>query len=363
MKAIQLRLPASIDSLESVEVPDPGDPGPGQLRVRIHASSLNAHDLAVVQGRMNAPSGRVPMADGAGIVEAIGPGVVGFAAGDRVVSTFFPSWLDGEPPIADFSTTPGDGVDGFACEVVVRPAIGFTHAPEGYSHAQAATLSTAALTAWRALVVNGQLKAGDSVLVLGTGGVSIFGLQFAKAMGATVIATSSSDEKLERCRSLGADHAINYRSEPDWGMKVRELTGGRGVDHILEVGGPGTLAQSIRAGRIGGHISLIGVLTGIGRDSDCGPDAAAAAIAGIDCGQPRTAARDDSGAGCDRNQAGDRPLVSVGADRRGVSPAEDGRALREDRTGVLTASREGFPTGPDRPAPIRPLPRLRGRPA
>ena len=155
-------------------------------------------------------------------------------------------------------------MDGFACEAVVRPATAFTHAPRDYSHAEAAALTTAGVTAWRALIVNGGLKAGESVLVLGTGGVSIFALQLANAMGATVIATSSSDYKLMRCRELGADEVINYRTEPEWGKRVLQLTNGRGVDHVVEVGGPGTLGQSIRAARVGGHIALIGVLTGVG---------------------------------------------------------------------------------------------------
>jgi NADPH:quinone reductase-like Zn-dependent oxidoreductase len=263
MKAVILRKPPGIDSLDLVERDDPGAPGPGEIRVRVHASSLNYHDFGVVMGRLPTDDGRIPLSDGAGVVEAVGAGVTEFAAGDSVVSCFFPSWLDGEPTIPDFSTTPGDGVDGYARERVVRPATWFTHAPKGYSHAEAATLTTAGLTAWRALVVNGGLKAGDSVLVLGTGGVSIFALQFAKSMGATVIATSSSDEKIERARSLGADHAVNYQRHKDWAAQVLELTNGRGVDHVLEVGGPDTLPQSIRACRVGGHISLIGVLTGI----------------------------------------------------------------------------------------------------
>ena len=183
--------------------------------------------------------------------------------GDAVVSTFFPTWLDGGPTLSDFKTVPGDGVDGYARECVVHPAHWFTHAPRGYSHEEAATLTTAGLTAWRALVVDRQLKAGDTVLVLGTGGVSIFALQFAKRMGATVIATSSSDEKLERVRTLGADHTINYRRDTDWAAKVLEYTNGRGVDQVIEVGGADTLTQSIRACRTGGHIALIGVLAGV----------------------------------------------------------------------------------------------------
>jgi NADPH:quinone reductase-like Zn-dependent oxidoreductase len=264
MKAVTLRKPPGIDSLDLVEREDPGAPGTGEIRVRIHASSLNYHDLAVVMGMLPTDDGRIPLSDGAGVVEAVGAGVTEFAVGDSVVSCFFPGWLSGDPTIPDFAKTPGDGVDGYARDAVVRPATWFTHAPKGYSHAEAATLTTAGLTAWRALVVNGGLKAGDTVLVLGTGGVSIFALQFAKSMGATVITTSSSDEKIERARSLGADHAVNYHRHKEWATQVLELTNGRGVDHVLEVGGPDTLPQSIRACRLGGHIALIGVLTGIG---------------------------------------------------------------------------------------------------
>src|SRR6266702_125906 len=264
MQAVTLRKPAGIDCLDLVERDDPGAPGPGEIRVQVHASSLNYHDFGVVLGVLPTEEGRIPLSDGAGVVEAVGEGVTEFTVGDCVVSCFFPGWLNGEPTVPDFSTTPGDGVDGYARERVVRPATWFTHAPNGYSHAEAATLTTAGLTAWRALVVNGRLKAGDSVLVLGTGGVSTFALQFAKSMGATVIATSSSDEKIERVRILGADHAVNYHRHKDWAAQVLEFTKGRGVDHVLEVGGPDTLPQSIRACRVGGHIALIGVLTGIG---------------------------------------------------------------------------------------------------
>jgi NADPH:quinone reductase-like Zn-dependent oxidoreductase len=262
MNGIVVRAPGGLDQLHMVDLPDPGQPGPGEIRVRIHANSLNFHDYGVVSGRVPADDRRIPMSDGAGVVEAVGEGVAEFAAGDHVVSCFFPHWQDGPAEVGDFKTVPGDGVDGYARELVVRPASWFTRQPKGFSHAEAATLTTAGLTAWRALVGDDRLKAGDSVLVLGTGGVSIFALQFAKMMGATVIATSSSDAKLERVRALGADHTINYRQTEDWGTKVRDWTGGRGVDHVIEVGGPGTLPQSIQAVRIGGHISLIGVLTG-----------------------------------------------------------------------------------------------------
>ena len=262
MKAIIVKAPGGLDRFERITLPDPGPPGPGAIRVRLHASSLNFHDYGVVSTPNRVSDGRIPMSDGAGLVEAVGEGVKEFEVNDHVVSCFFPTWTEGAPTVGDFSTVPGDGVDGYAREIVVAPATAFTRAPKRYSFAEAATLTTAGVTAWRALVVNGALKTGDTVLVLGTGGVSIFALQIAKAMGATVIATSSSDHKLERTRSLGADHTINYRHHPDWGARVREWTRGAGVDHIIEVGGPGTLPQSIAAVAIGGHIALIGVLTG-----------------------------------------------------------------------------------------------------
>jgi len=264
MKAIVVRAPGGLDRLELRDLPDPGQPGPGQIRVALHATSLNFHDLQVARGGIPADDGRVLMADGAGIVEAVGQGVTEFKAGDRVVSGFFPQWLAGSAydAVGNFRGTPGDGIDGYAAEYAVRAATDFTLAPRGWSHAEAATITTAGLTAWRALVVEGSLKAGDSVLLLGTGGVSIAALQIAKSMGAGAIVTSSSDEKLERARKLGADHVINYRRMPDWAAEVLALTAGRGVDHVVEVGGPGTLGQSIQAVRVGGNIALIGVLTG-----------------------------------------------------------------------------------------------------
>ncbi len=261
MKAIRLRHPAGLDNLKHEDMAAPGDPGPGEIRVRLRASSLNYHDYIVVVGGIPTPDGRIPMSDGAGEVLAVGPGVTDFAVGDAVVSTFFPNWLDGAPIPGGFAGVPGDGADGYAREEVIAPATSFTRQPAGYSHAEAATLTCAGLTAWRALVVEGQMKAGDTVLVQGTGGVSIFALQFAKAAGATVIATSSSGEKLERLKELGADHLINYKETPNWGEAAARLTGG-GVDHVVEIGGAGTFPESITAARIGGHISLIGVLAG-----------------------------------------------------------------------------------------------------
>lgn len=263
MKAIKITRPGGLDKLQFVDIDVPGAPGPGEVRVRLHANSLNYHDYAVAVGAIPTADGRILMSDGAGVVEAVGDGVSAFAEGDQVVSVFFPKWESGEAPHGNFSHVPGDGLDGFAREAIVAPVSWFTRAPKTWSHAEAATLPCAALTAWRALVVEGGLKAGDSVLILGTGGVAIFALQFAKAMGATAIVTSSSDAKLERAREMGADFTVNYKADPEWGETVRKWTGKRGVDHVLEIGGPGTLAQSITATRIGGHISLIGILTGI----------------------------------------------------------------------------------------------------
>lgn len=270
MRGIRLSAPGGLDHLRGVDLDDPGAPGPGEIRVRLHASSLNYHDYRVMAVPGAVADGRIPMSDGAGVVEAVGHGVTAFRAGNRVVSCFFPGWINGEPCVPDFATVPGDGVDGYAREAVVVPAHHFTHAPAGWSHAEAATITTAGLTAWRALVVNGGLKAGDSVLVLGTGGVSMAALQLAKAMGATVYATSSSDEKRARLEAMGVAHTLNYRAEPDWGARLFALTNGRGVDHVIEVGGPGTLPQSIEAVKVGGHISLIGVLTGRNGDIPTG---------------------------------------------------------------------------------------------
>jgi NADPH:quinone reductase-like Zn-dependent oxidoreductase len=263
MKTIQLNAPGGIEQLQIVQRDDPGQPGQGEIRVRLHASSLNFHDYLVVTGKIPNADKRIPMADGAGVVEAVGTGVDEFKPGDYVVSCFFPWWQEGAPVEGFAQGVPGDGMDGYAREVAVTPAHWFTGAPCGYSHAEAATLTTAGLTAWRALVVDGGIKAGDTVLVMGTGGVSICALQMARAMGAQVIATSSSGAKMDRLKDMGADHVLNYKTDKNWGERVRDLTGGRGADIIVEVGGPGSLPQSIRAVCVGGHISLIGVLTGM----------------------------------------------------------------------------------------------------
>ena len=266
-RVLRLAPGGGFDQLSMEHAEDPPAPGAGEITVRLRASSLNFHDYGVVKGPM-APrdAARIPLSDGAGDVTAVGPGVDSFSVGDAVVSTFFPDWLADAPVDEGFGGTPGDGIDGYARERVTRPATAFTRIPAGWSHAEAATLTTAGVTAWRALFVNGQLQPGQTVLTLGTGGVSIYALQMAVAAGARVIATSSSDAKLERLRAMGAEAGINYRDTPEWGDAVRALTGGRGVDHVIEVGGPGTLQQSMKAAAVGGHISLIGVLTGVHGD-------------------------------------------------------------------------------------------------
>lgn len=238
-------------------------PAAGEISVRLRASSLNYHDYAVVSGAWGPTEQRIPMADGAGEVTAVGPGVTEFKVGDSVVSTFFPDWLDGRANVEGFARVPGDGIDGYAREAVTAPATWFTHAPAGWSHAEAATLTTAGLTAWRALVDDARVKAGDTVLVQGTGGVSIFAVQFARMLGARVIATSSSDAKLERLRELGAEQLINYRTDPQWGETARALAGNGGVDCVIDVGGPATLEQSMAAARPGAHIAVIGILGGV----------------------------------------------------------------------------------------------------
>ncbi len=261
-KAMIVDTGGGFDKVKAGERPAP-TPGPGQITVRLRACSLNYHDYAVVSGMWGPAEPRIPMADGAGDVIAIGSGVADFSVGDRVVSTFFPDWLDGTPLVEGFATVPGDGIDGYAREEVTAAATSFTRAPKGWSHAEAATLTTAGLTAWRALFEDDRLKPGDTVLVQGSGGVSVFALQFAKMAGARVIATSSSDAKIDRLRALGADEVINYKADTNWGETARAMTGGRGVDHVVDVGGPNTLQHALNAARVAGHISVIGILSGL----------------------------------------------------------------------------------------------------
>ncbi|MGB8365787.1 MAG: NAD(P)-dependent alcohol dehydrogenase [Rhizomicrobium sp.] len=263
---MRIRKPASLDNIHlgTAEAPAPRF---GEIRVRIRAASLNFRDNLVANGFFPAPEGLIPLSDGAGEVVEAGEGVTEFKPGDGVVSTFHPTWLDGHMERSQLVTSPGGPADGFACEYVTRPATHFTHAPKGLSHAESATLTCAGVTAWRALVADGQVKPGACVLVQGTGGVSLFALQFAKAAGATVIATSSSGEKLARLKALGADHVINYRETEKWGEAVLAITGGLGVDHVIEIGGPHTLPQSLVAARTGGHLAIIGAVGGFNIDT------------------------------------------------------------------------------------------------
>src|SRR6185436_12534394 len=238
-------------------------PGAGQVLVRLKAASLNYRDLLTIKGgygsRQKFPL--VPLSDGAGVVEAVGPGVRNFAPGDRVVGSFFESWIGGEPSEIKMRAALGGAVDGVLAEYRLFPAQALVRTPEHLTDVEAAALPCAGLTAWSAVIKLGNVTPGQTILTQGTGGVSLFALQFAKMCGARVIATSSSDAKIERLKSLGADITLNYTTTPDWGKKARELTG-HGVDLVIEVGGVGTLNESIRATRIGGTIAFIGVLAG-----------------------------------------------------------------------------------------------------
>ena len=266
MKAIRIKHPASLETLQLSSAEEHA-PQRGEIKVRIRAASINFRDMLVATGFFPTRDGLIPLSDGAGEVVEVGADANQFKVGDRVVSTFHPAWLDGHMERSQLIASPGGAVDGFACEFATRPETHFTRAPRGLSHAQSAALTCAGVTAWRALVTDGQVKAGERVLVQGTGGVSLFALQFAKAAGATVIATSSNDEKLARLKALGADHVVDYRQIEKWGEAVLALTDGVGVEHVIEVGGPNTLAQSFAAARTGGHIALIGAVGGFKVDT------------------------------------------------------------------------------------------------
>jgi NADPH:quinone reductase-like Zn-dependent oxidoreductase len=249
--------------LRLAEMPDIV-PGESDVVVQIKAASLNYRDLVVIAGQYNrSPQpGRVPLSDGAGEVIAIGSAVTKFKVGDRVAGCFFQGWSSGRLTSAMHRTSLGGAIDGVLAEQVRFREEGVVHLPLDYSFEEGATLPCAAVTAWHALFARGGLAPGETVLLLGTGGVSIFALQLAKAAGAKVIITSSSDEKLQRARKLGADELINYKSDKEWGKTAARLSGSDGADHVVEVGGAGTLAQSIRACRSGGKIYLIGILSG-----------------------------------------------------------------------------------------------------
>jgi NADPH:quinone reductase-like Zn-dependent oxidoreductase len=246
-----------------VERPDPA-PAPYHAVIKLRAATLNYRDLLTVEGKYNPrlPLPLVPLSDGVGEVVAVGDGVTRVKMGDRVAANFSQKWLGGEPARAKLGASLGGPLDGMLTQYRALNEEGLVHVPDHLTDEEAATLPCAAVTAWNSLINMGGLSAGETVLVQGTGGVSIFALQFAKLAGARVIVTSSSDEKLERAKKLGADFGINYTTTPDWDKRAKEITGGIGVDHIIEVGGAGTFGKSLRAIKIGGHIGMIGNLAG-----------------------------------------------------------------------------------------------------
>ncbi len=262
MRAYEIAGPEGMDSWRAVERPEP-KPGRGQVLVRIHAASLNFRDILIVNGlypfAVNYGS-LVPLSDGAGEIVAVGPEVRRFKGGERVAGIFAQSWLGGEQVSDAWNTSLGGAIDGVLTDYQVFDEDGVVTLPEHLTYEGAASLPCAAVTAWNSLYAVKPLKAGDTVLTLGTGGVSIFAIQFARAAGARVIATSSSDDKLQKTRALGAHETINYRTHPEWEKEVLRLTGGVGVDHVVEIGGTGTLQRSITSTKAGGHIGLIGLL-------------------------------------------------------------------------------------------------------
>ena len=263
MRAYRLPAAGSIDALVEVDLPTPR-PAHGQVLVKVAACSLNYRDLAIVLGRYRASSkvNLVPLSDGAGEVVEVGDGVTRFKAGDRVAGCFFQHWPGGRPEPDTQASALGGAIDGMLAEYVVLEEDGAVKLPAQLSFEEGAALPCAGVTAWHAVVEHGRTIAGSRVLVQGTGGVSIFALQFARLFGAEVIVTSSSDDKLARAKALGATHLINYKTTPDWDKAVLDLTGGQGVDQVVEVGGAGTFVRSLNATRLNGSISLIGVLAG-----------------------------------------------------------------------------------------------------
>ncbi|MBN3883758.1 MAG: NAD(P)-dependent alcohol dehydrogenase [Nostoc sp.] len=269
MKAYEIQSNAGIDALALVDRPEP-KPAAGQVLIQIKAISLNYRDLLVIEGAYGAGQQYplIPASDGAGEVVAVGEGVTRVKIGDRVAGIFFQDWIYGSLTKEKMKSDLGGGIDGMLAEYVVLHQDGLVILPDHLSYIEGATLPCAAVTAWHGLVTKGNIGAGDSVLLLGTGGVSIFALQFAKIHGARAIITSSSDEKLARAKQLGADETINYKTTSDWEKQVYQLTNRTGVDQVVEVGGAGTLPKSLQAVRIGGRISLIGVLSGRGNEID-----------------------------------------------------------------------------------------------
>lgn len=263
MRLYELRPVASLDSVTLTQRPDPV-PGPGEVLLDMRAWSLNYRDLLVAGGAYGAPppAGRIPLSDGVGLVTAVGPGVRRVAVGDRVAGCFMQGWIAGRIPPEALNSALGGAIDGMLAEQVVLSEQGVVKVPAYLGDEEAACLPCAGVTAWNALVCAGGIQAGDTVVCLGTGGVSLIALGIAKRFGARVVVTSSSDEKLERARQLGADAVVNYRTTPDWDAAVRDFTGGHGADIVVEVGGSDTLDRSVAATRPGGTVALIGVVAG-----------------------------------------------------------------------------------------------------
>jgi NADPH:quinone reductase-like Zn-dependent oxidoreductase len=257
-KAVVMNGPGA--PLEKLERPV-GEPGPGQVLVKVKASSLNFHDNVNLMGLLPGPWPRVPMSDGAGEIVAVGSDVGELSVGDRVMGAFHPGWLDGPPTPEAKRELPGDSEDGWLQQYRVANATGLVRTPDHLTDVEAATIPCAAVTAWSALKEAG-IGEGDVVVTQGTGGVSLFTVQLARSLGATVILTSSSDEKLKVGSDLGATHLINYRTTPQWESEVKRLTAGRGAELIVDLGGPATLAQSVHSARVGGTVAVIGVLSG-----------------------------------------------------------------------------------------------------
>jgi NADPH:quinone reductase-like Zn-dependent oxidoreductase len=265
MKAWIIQAHGGTEGLAFVEQPTP-EPAAGEVLVRVRAVSLNYRDLITLHAQRpgNLPPPLVPCSDGAGEVVAVGAGVSRWKVGDRVAGIFFRDWVDGRFQLKYHGTAGGGSIQGWLREFVAFPEHALVAAPADYSFEETATLPCAGVTAWQALFTRGGLRADETVLALGTGGVSVFALQLAHAAGARVIVTSSSDEKLARARELGAWETVNYKTTPDWDKEVWRLTEKQGVDHVIEVGGPGTLGKSMNSVAAGGQIALIGVLTGFG---------------------------------------------------------------------------------------------------
>jgi NADPH:quinone reductase-like Zn-dependent oxidoreductase len=275
MRALNVTAPWGLDALKVVEVAQP-KPAAGQVLVRMKAVSLNYRDLLMVNGMYGrAPAAAkdviTPFSDGCGVVEAVGEGVTRFQPGDRVATLFFQNWFSGPPTVEKVSSALGFPIPGAGAELQTFSQEGLSKVPDFLSDHQVATLPCAALTAWRGLFHDARLEPGDTVVLQGTGGVSIFGLQFAHAAGYRTLITSSSDEKLQRAKALGADHLVNYRTTPEWSKPVREATGGRGADFIMEVGGAGTIHESVRAIKLGGHIAIVGLVAGGGEPQPFNP--------------------------------------------------------------------------------------------